>query len=245
MSRSMDVTRHAASDHDSLIEQLRVRAGDDDQRVDERPDAMTAMLGALPLDQLVGMLSEGGAALRGLLGTDGGPTGAFTNAGPSGGPMIGAFDVLGMTRLAATPAPVERRSPATAADVARAEALLGLTLPLLLARIYTEVADGGFGPGAGLLPLLESPGSHGRSMVGEHESVCEASEHGYGAPWPTHLLPIASWSDGAVAAVDTRNEPHPVWEIDLADLEDTDDAPWTGPASAPSLEAWLRRWLAS
>ena len=37
--------------------------------------------------------------------------------------------------------------------LAETEARLGFTLPPLLARVYTEVADGGFGPGYGLLSL--------------------------------------------------------------------------------------------
>lgn len=45
-------------------------------------------------------------------------------------------------------------APARAAQVAEAEALLGFAIPPLLARLYTEVANGGFGPGYELFPLV-------------------------------------------------------------------------------------------
>jgi hypothetical protein len=229
---------------DALLARLRERVADGARRVDERGDAMTDMLGALPLDQLFDMVREGGAALRGLVASHTSGTAAeMPRPTPSGALMIGGFDVVGMTRLMATPVDVVQRPPATADAVARAEAALGLRLPALLVRVYTEVADGGFGPGAGLLPLFERTTSRTQSLVEAYESNCEASEHGYGAPWPRHLVPIAMWTDGAQAVVDTADPRHPVREVDLADLEDEDDAPWECEPVAPTLAEWLRRWV--
>lgn len=44
-------------------------------------------------------------------------------------------------------------SPVVQAAVARAEESLELQIPELLRRYYTEVANGGFGPGLGVLGL--------------------------------------------------------------------------------------------
>ena len=227
---------------DDLIASLRARADHPDRRVDERPDGLSDMVGSLPLGQLFDMVRDGGTALRELVASHGSPGGPAFVVGPSGGPMVGGFDVTAMVGLMNTPVAVERRPPASLADVARAEATLGLRLPALLVRAYTEVADGGFGPGCGLLPLLEPAGARTGSLLDEYASMCEASEHGYGAPWPRHLVPIAAWSDAVYAVVDVTDGEHPVWELDLADLEDEDDEPWACEPTAPSLAAWLRRW---
>jgi hypothetical protein len=230
-------------DHDDLLARLKARADDDRHRVDEPGDQFTGLLAELPVGELLGMVREGGTALRALVAANAageappGPT-------PSGMLMIGGFDVLGTTRMMATPAVVARRMPASADDVDRVERALGLRLPRLLARVYTEVADGGVGPGEGLLPLHEATGPRTRSLVDEYEVVCEASEHGYGAPWPRHLLPVARWSDGVWMVVDTADPAHPVYEVDDGDVEDDDERPWDVPPVAPSLESWLEAWIA-
>src|SRR5262245_61830807 len=81
------------------------------------------------------------------------------------------------------------RSRATAADIASAESELGLRLPPLLRRIYLEVADGGFGPGYGLLPLRRGRPEHGqeRSVVETYAMFTE------GRGWPPVLVPICDW----------------------------------------------------
>jgi hypothetical protein len=45
-------------------------------------------------------------------------------------------------------------APVNAATIARAEAAAGFPLHPLLAAVYREVADGGFGPDYRLMPLM-------------------------------------------------------------------------------------------
>ena len=52
-----------------------------------------------------------------------------------------------------TPAPSPPLRQASDADVRAAEQALDVAFPPFFARIYSEVADGGFGPGGGLLGL--------------------------------------------------------------------------------------------
>lgn len=47
----------------------------------------------------------------------------------------------------------ELPAPALENNVQAAEAALGVRLPFDLRRVYTEVADGGFGPGEGMLSV--------------------------------------------------------------------------------------------
>src|SRR6185369_472182 len=44
-------------------------------------------------------------------------------------------------------------APASKAALDAVEARLGAPLPALLRRLYADVANGGFGPGGGLLPI--------------------------------------------------------------------------------------------
>src|SRR5437868_4644956 len=85
--------------------------------------------------------------------------------------------------------------PASSADIAEAEGRIGFTLPHLLRELYGNIADGGFGPSHGFLPLL-TPDSEGMG--------CESVVHLYtlfrgddpGSPcwfWPERLLPVLDW----------------------------------------------------
>jgi hypothetical protein len=239
----MSPDRYDEHVHDDLIARLLARVDDVDRRVDERPDALTDMVSSLPLEQLFGVIRDANTVLCDLVASHASPDPVAWEPAPSGGVMVGGFDPTAIIGLMSTPVVAERRPPATHDDVARVEAAIGVRLPALLVRAYTEVADGGFGPGGGLLPLLDRAGPRTGSLVDEYESLCEASEHGYGAPWPRHLVPIAAWSDGVYAVVDVTDGGHPVWEIDLADLEDEGDEPWACEPTVPSLAAWLRKWV--
>jgi hypothetical protein len=125
-------------------------------------------------------------------------------------------------------------APADAAALARAEAELGFALPPLLASLYREVADGGFGPEYGLLRLHES--LHGEAgVVPTYLGNLGDPEW----PWPAGVLPISHWGCGMYACVDCHSpdltvllfEPNP-GDPDLAWYVDT-----------PSLEEWLRAWV--
>jgi len=71
--------------------------------------------------------------------------------------------------------PMPRVSPyATAAEVDAAEVALGFAIPALLRRLYTEVANGGFGPSYGLegVPTIP-PASGGSDIVALYEQHSE------------------------------------------------------------------------
>src|SRR5260370_17606364 len=78
----------------------------------------------------------------------------------------------------------DHRAPASAEKIAGAEADLGFRLDPFLRRVYTEVSDGGIGPGYGLLPLS---GERNLSSV-----YADFRSHG----WPQRLLPAWYSADG-------------------------------------------------
>src|SRR5690242_9078485 len=60
---------------------------------------------------------------------------------------------------------------ATAEELNQAENLLGFRLPKLLSRLYSEVGNGGFGPGYGLIGLANGHLWNGQSIVDLYRSM--------------------------------------------------------------------------
>jgi hypothetical protein len=112
------------------------------------------------------------------------------------------------------------------------EERLGFALPPLLRDLYTGVADGGFGPGYGILPAGELPDVYG---------VCRSYADGEPWRWPDQLVPFCYWGCEVYECIDCADSRGRVIHFD-ADLG--------GPSgdnfdeTFPSLELWLEDWLA-
>jgi hypothetical protein len=128
-----------------------------------------------------------------------------------------------------------RRGPASPAAVRAAEAQLEVTLPLLLVRIYTEVADGGFGPEDGLLSL--------QAIVRETRRLRAGDELPRHRTWPTTLIPLVRLDMGWTC-VDTASGAVVDW--DFEDMtEHMSEARFSATFSerSPTILAWLGRWV--
>lgn len=132
----------------------------------------------------------------------------------------GSYAATGTLIAAPLPAPLDTE------DVRRAEAVLGFALPPLLGALYTRVADGGFGPEYGLLPLERS--------VAVYTAMRESAWR-----WPEGVLPIADFGCAMQACVDCRSESAQVllFEPNPGDP----DLAWY--LDSPALADWLRGWL--
>ena len=122
-------------------------------------------------------------------------------------------------------------------DVAAAEAALSVAFPPLLARVYTEVGNGGFGPGAGLLSL--------ERLVRETRELRSGAPLPRNRAWPADLVTVVERSPGWTC-VDTRRDDIVEW--DPEDLEEfSSEARFRKSFAvvAPSVEAWLERWVRS
>ena len=219
---------------DHLIEQIRERAADPAKRVDERPSELWASVNTMSLGGMVGML-------RGL-NRD---LGRLIRQGPDDELVGRANDIQRSMR---TPAEQPLPPPATLDQVAATEAALGLRLPPLLRRLYLEVANGGFGPGPGLLGVRGGARSiKGRSMEELHRTMLEARDEHASWMWPPALLPVVD-DDGSFLAIDTSVPDGKVVAFDFEELED--DSPrnaWRQAFRdiAPSYERWLAEWAAA
>lgn len=138
----------------------------------------------------------------------------------------------------------ELPSPVTAGQLRRAEDLLGFSLPPLLAALYREVANGGFGPGADV-PI---PGYHAalvypldRAVEVYHDNRVP-DPHTPDRPWPDRVFPFLYWGDFAEAGIDCRTANGMVlmYESDVEQV--APDQAWK--IQSLSLAAWCESWLA-
>ena len=128
-------------------------------------------------------------------------------------------------------------TPADPATLARAEAALGSPLPEDMRRLYSEVADGGFGPGGGLLSIDR--------VVARYGELRADPPGPRGQRWPDGLLPIQEVEPGyACLEIATGR----VVDWDPEELaERSGDRAWRRSfrEAAPSLRVWLDGWVVS
>jgi hypothetical protein len=101
-------------------------------------------------------------------------------------------------------------APVTTEDIAAAESRLGFELPALLRRIYTEIGNGGFGPGYGLVGL---GGGHDGWVGGDLESLYVSNRQnppGGIAEWPEKVLPVCTWGCDIYSCLDCSKPDAPV-----------------------------------
>ena len=212
---------------DDLIARLQRRAADADRRVDVRQDVFSAQVTSMNLGSLLGMLGGAAADLKRVV--------ADNQAGRVDPDLVAKAD-----RIAADMStPVETSLPPRAAPAAldQVEADLGFPLPPVLRRVYLEVADGGFGPGGGLMRIADVAAAYARMRTG--------AELPRGMIWPERLLPIREVDPG-FDCVDASSAAGRIVAWDPEDLREfSGEKAWNRSFSeiAPSVEAWLEEWV--
>jgi len=133
--------------------------------------------------------------------------------------------------------PICPHPPVSEETLAAAESRLGFPLPPLVGSLYTRVADGGYGPGYGVIQL----DGHDYTLVESRlrmnlETVPEWI-------WPERLVEFVNWGCHYFSGIDCAHPSCPVF------FYNPDSA--VGDASladclireADSLEEWLSAWL--
>lgn len=140
--------------------------------------------------------------------------------------------------------------PATAEQIRSTEQALGFALPPVLKAIYSQVANGGFGPGHGLIGAVEGFCEAG-DLVENYQfyvrrarliALEESEPQGQGwelpeTTWPRLLLPLCDWDWAAVSCLDCQTE-----KVYLC-LPGSHAGYYHLELQAPSLESWLEQWL--
>jgi hypothetical protein len=213
---------------DELIGRLRARAMDPDRRVDVPQSQFMAGLSTMDLGGLMGMLGSVAGDLKNVV--------AANQAGTPIDPAVNAR-TADLGRAMRTPVATDLPAVASTESVAAAEAALGASLPPFLRRVYTEVADGGFGPGGGLLRLESAVAAYRRMATGE--------ELPRGRSWPAALLPVVE-RDPGFSCVDCSTPAGRVVDWDPEELAEYSGETAFGRSfteEAPSTEAWLETWV--
>lgn len=150
--------------------------------------------------------------------------------------------------------------PATAEQRQQTEVQLGFSLPPLLALLYSSIANGGFGPGAGIRGIV---GGYGSQESGTHSDDTETIIEQYQWRGQQQTVQLASYAERWTAS-HRLLLPYGTWPerlLSLCDLGCVQDAcvdqygqmflvapsqwnesywltqlPWT-------LETWLWRWV--
>jgi len=134
--------------------------------------------------------------------------------------------------------------PLTQDDICRAELIMGVRLPDILKLLYTEIGNGGFGPGFGLLPLVFD-GESARTVVRCYSQyTCENG-------WHHSMIPFSSWGCGIFSCVDSDFEDPPVYRFEpnmpaSMTASYLGDMPYKGAQLIPerlTLSQWLDEWL--
>lgn len=203
----------------NLIERLRERANDPKRR----NDGASLSASTVSLDSLLGQLGGTNPQVAGFMGQ-------FANVMKG----FGVIAPMPVGDAATGRDPEPPRGPATADEIVRAEQSLGRRLPEELARLYRDIADGGFGPGDGLFPLSR--------LIDEYEEMTREPAGPQNQLWPANLLPLVDAEPG-YDCIDLDTGAIVAW--DPEELDSYSNVAWKKSFKpvAPSLALWLQDWL--
>ncbi len=119
-----------------------------------------------------------------------------------------------------------------------AQAQLGFALPSFFKRLLTEVANGGFGPGYGLLGL--PPAGHvdddiGRNLVEDYLDLRADSDPVLW--WPPKVVPLCNWGCAIWSCMDCEGSSGRILTCESV------EAGFQFHVAAGSLLAWLSGWV--
>ena len=132
--------------------------------------------------------------------------------------------------------------PSEPPDFASDERRVGFALPPLMKRLYTEIGNGGFGPGYGLIGLSNGvPDYDGLTAPALYEELRRSSTDEPNWSWPEGLLPVCDWGCAIKSCIDCLD---PNFRMRLFDPNVHDGEDWTDSffVESPSFEAWMTAW---
>ena len=120
---------------------------------------------------------------------------------------------------------------------------LGFKLPKPVRRFYSEVCNGGIGPGYGIVGLPGGARADGPDDPVElYKTFRKNDPREPSWRWPEQLLPICDWGSAIRSCIDCSKPDAPVVRFDPNPIDAGDWAKAFNP-ERPSFELWLRDWL--
>jgi len=145
-------------------------------------------------------------------------------------------DVLGFTFAAC--------EPADPAAIDACEKALDFPLPPLLREIYLGVANGGFGPGYGVMGVTGGfTDDQGETITSLYQSFRQPDPEDTGWQWERTWVPFCHWGCAIYSVVDCI-DPYPVFYVDPSVKDLGEPMASIILPHKPSLAAWFEDWLA-
>jgi hypothetical protein len=135
-----------------------------------------------------------------------------------------------------------RLSPGDPVEIANDERRLGFALPPLMKRIYIEIANGGFGPGYGLIGLTNGmPDDTGKTAPDIYVELRGANHDDPKWKWPYGLLPICDWGCAILSCVDCAD---PNFRMRIFDPNVHEGDGWADSffEECSGFEIWMKEW---
>lgn len=133
--------------------------------------------------------------------------------------------------------PIRPNPPVGEEALAAAESRLGFPLPPLVRALYTQVANGGYGPGYGVINL----DGHDFTLVASRLRMNEETEPTW--LWPPRFVEFVNWGCHYFSGVDCARPSCPVYfynhDLSVGNATLTDCLR----PEAASLKEWLSAWL--
>lgn len=134
--------------------------------------------------------------------------------------------------------------PATQNALTSTERRLGFSLPQTLRKIYLNVANGGFGPGYGVMGVEGGFTDDLEHTVADlYESYRQSDPEDPSWQWPEQFLPICHWGCVIYSVVDCSRSPGPIYFADISVKEPGEPMQTIMHLHKPSFEVWLGDWL--
>lgn len=134
--------------------------------------------------------------------------------------------------------------PAIEEALASTERRLGFGLPEPLRKIYLNVANGGFGPGYGVMGVEGGfTDDMGHTVADLYESYQQLDPEDQSWQWPEQFLPICHWGCAVYSVVDCSQSASPVYFADVSVKEPGEPMETILHWHKPSFEVWLGDWL--
>jgi len=134
--------------------------------------------------------------------------------------------------------------PGDPVEITNDEMRLGFTLPPLMKRVYTEVGNGGFGPGYGLIGMTNgTPDDTGKTAPEIYGQFRCADRDDPNWKWPYGLLPICHWGCAILSCVDCTD---PKFKMRIFDPNVHEGDDWTDSffAESDGFDVWIKAWAA-
>jgi hypothetical protein len=132
--------------------------------------------------------------------------------------------------------------PGDSVEITNDEKRLGFPLPPLMKRIYVEIANGGFGPGYGLIGLTNGvPDDTGNTAPDIYGQLRGANRDDPNWRWPQALLPICHWGCAILSCVDCTDSSFRMRIFD-PNVHKGDDWADCFFEQSNAFEIWMKQW---